>query len=331
MKRPFEDSDFLRCNKKIALASQSPEKESHASTNICSSGSTAQEYVNQTLIPWFIAGGFLGLDGLEFRYSSGCCNTLGCFSSKDFEVGDVLFEIPQSHIFSIGRVLISPLSSFVQENTMKYGSGSRFSLEFLYWIHMISEKSGMVSQTVKEAGEGKGAVLQTYFQSLSVIPPSILTWEDELLEAIQSTNLFQSVSELKSSIHQYCQLIDDLHSWNELEAKKFLPKEIFHYDSLLWAAGHYMSRRYPSRFGCSLSTEQEENITVTECCKTESILGNVGSLVPLLDILNHNHDQEWLKFNIENGKLQVICNYPVAKVGFLMSFFSICFRCLILL
>jgi hypothetical protein len=315
MKRPLEDAEDLECSKKIAFASQSPNEESHTSINICCSGSTSEEYANQTLLPWFSDCGFLGLDQLEFRYSNSCCNTLGCFSQKPFAVGDLLFEIPQSHIFNIGKVLTSPLSSFVQETTKKHDSGTRFSLEFLYWIHMIAEKEGVVHQTLQETEIRKSSSLQPYFRSLSSIPPSILTWEDELLEAIQSTNLCQSVSELKSSIHQYCQLIEDFHSWNEPEAKKYLPKEIFHYDSLLWAAGHYMSRRYPSHFGSSLSAEKKEEVPVTVSLKIESLLGNVGSLVPLLDILNHNHDQEWLKFNIKDGKLQVICNYPIAKVS----------------
>ena len=52
-------------------------------------------------------------------------------------------------------------------------------------------------------------------------------------------------------------------------------------------------------------------------------MGNIGSLVPLLDILNHNHDREWLKFTISSGKLQVICNHPVDIVS---NYFSLQIR-----
>ena len=41
---------------------------------------------------------------------------------------------------------------------------------------------------------------------------------------------------------------------------------------------------------------------------------NLGIMVPLLDILNHDSSQEWLRFEVKNEALQVICNVPRKKV-----------------
>lgn len=41
---------------------------------------------------------------------------------------------------------------------------------------------------------------------------------------------------------------------------------------------------------------------------------NLGVMVPLLDILNHDSSQEWLRFEVKDEALQVICNVPRKKV-----------------
>jgi hypothetical protein len=71
-----------------------------------------------------------------------------------------------------------------------------------------------------------------------------------------------------------------------------------------------------------LQGERNREIIIREVTK-EPNMGNIGSLVPLLDILNHNHDREWLKFTISSGKLQVICNHPVDIVS---NYFSLQIR-----
>jgi hypothetical protein len=45
-------------------------------------------------------------------------------------------------------------------------------------------------------------------------------------------------------------------------------------------------------------------------------MGNLGSMVPVLDILNHNSERDWLAFDMESvpGVLRVVCNYPVSEV-----------------
>ncbi len=44
---------------------------------------------------------------------------------------------------------------------------------------------------------------------------------------------------------------------------------------------------------------------------------NLGVMVPLLDILNHDSSQEWLRFEVKDEALQVICNVPRKKVNYL--------------
>ena len=47
----------------------------------------------------------------------------------------------------------------------------------------------------------------------------------------------------------------------------------------------------------------------------EKGLGDLGSLCPLLDILNHKSGTDWLKLEVSDGCLHVICNHPIRKVA----------------
>lgn len=41
---------------------------------------------------------------VEFRQSSSCASTLGCFCKKSYSKGDIIFTIPQTFLFGIGAV-----------------------------------------------------------------------------------------------------------------------------------------------------------------------------------------------------------------------------------
>lgn len=71
-----------------------------------------------------------------------------------------------------------------------------------------------------------------------------------------------------------------------------------------------MSRRYPSSFGDFESSKEKEMIHPSNT-RNDELLGNHGALVPLLDILNHKSDQSWIRFEVKDYKLQIICNYPI--------------------
>lgn len=273
--------------------------------------STSLDYSQVQLVPWFQAKGFTGLEHLEFRYSEKCGQSLGCFALKSYSVGEVIFSIPQSCIFNYDPLLSTPLAQFVQSTLQKHGLID--SKEFLYWIHMIAEREsfgcGIVSNGMKSN-------LQVYFQSLSKVSPSLLNWDPNLLSTLQGSNLGKSITDLKELLVDYSKLIEQIHEFEPEESTKFLPKNIFTYDSLLWAAGHYLSRRYPESFGTK-NDENEIKLSFSDMDTSSSnqlsMLGNVGSLVPLLDILNHNHEREWIKFSVKDYKLQIICNYPIQK------------------
>ena len=82
-----------------------------------------------------------------------------------------------------------------------------------------------------------------------------------------------------------------------------------------------MSRRYPGHFCQQQVPELDTSLSQTDRDMRsrfeqyrETELGNLGSLVPLLDILNHNYDHDWLRFEYDAEFLSVICNHPVKQV-----------------
>lgn len=279
--------------------------------------STSQEYANRRLLPWMKANGFSGLEHLEFRYSKECGQSLGCFALKAFHMNDVIFEVPQACIFSLHSLQTSPLTSFITSIITKNAKDIIISNEFLLWLHMIAEKNGNMYRTPQSSTESKESRenLQTYFQSLSNISPSIISWEEGLLRALDGTNVGNSINSLQQKIKDYDNLLQLIHNWDTVEAEKYIPKAIFNYSALVWAAGHYLSRRYPSSFGDFESNKEKEKELITQSnTRNDELLGNHGALVPLLDILNHKSDQSWIRFEVKDYKLQIICNYPIKQV-----------------
>jgi hypothetical protein len=288
---------------------------------------TDLENCQQYLLPWFHVNGFVGLEHLEFRYSDKCYGSLGCFSLKSFQPNDVIFSVPQSCILTSDKTLSTSLSQFLRGTIAKHKNCILdYSTEFYYWVHMIAIRNGL------DVGVPANNQMKTYLQSLSEDSPSILSWNEALLSTVQHTNLGKSVQDLKETLSSFARLIEQIHEWEPTDANVLLPKDIFTYNSILWAAGHYLSRRYPGYFGMSSesgesgeSGSDKSSFTLAERRSFEnnnhnkncpdSLLGNLGALVPLLDILNHNHEQEWLKFLIKDGMLHVICNIPIEKVG----------------
>jgi hypothetical protein len=295
---------------------------------------TDLENCQQYLLPWFQVNRFAGLEHLEFRYSDKCYGSLGCFSLKSFQPNDIIFSVPQSCIFTSDKTLSTSLSRFLTDTLAKHhNSLLENRTEFYYWVHMIAIKNGL------EVGIPANNQMKTYLQSLSENSPSILSWNEALLSTVQHTNLGKSIQDLKETLSSFARLIEQIREWEPTEANVYLPKDLFNYTSLLWAAGHYLSRRYPGYFGVSNASsekvQKKSSFTLAERRSSEnnnhnndnknnpdSLLGNLGALVPLLDILNHNHEQEWLKFLIKDGMLHVICNIPIEKVRNIFFFIS---------
>jgi hypothetical protein len=265
------------------------------------------------LSTWFQGRKFTGLENLEFKNSATCGNSLGCFAKKDFSVGDMLFSVPQSCILGLGLTMDHPIANFVFHEAKKHQCFDRVSIELLVWLVMIDGKYIDHENVDDDDSDDEGHIppLHVYLSSLSDPSPSLLHWDPELCKALEGTNLGTSLKTLESTLKAHAEFLVDLSKWNKKGCVRLLPPKYFNYDSLLWACGHYLSRRYPGHF----ATQIYHDLTVDDNkFSRESNFGNVGALVPLLDILNHNDEHEWLKFEVKNNALHVICNHPV-KTG----------------
>ena len=201
---------------------------------------------------WLKEQGAQGLDDLQFRQSHD--HGLGCFAGRDFIAGDVLFTIPTSCIFGLGvtkdkSTITETLRMFVKDSAQPIVLTS----ELLIWLHMIHAKYDASSP------------FHRYFSSLSEVSPSMLSWPEELrTSCVEGTNL-ASVLKYRDTIERYSTLLTDVRTWlatshtiaatetaSEQACFSF-PETHFNLDTLLWACGHYLSRRYPGTFAADRS------------------------------------------------------------------------------
>ncbi len=291
-----------------------PEEKEHSQFDLAST-----KIINiENLMDWFRFHKFSGLEHLQLMLSSRCADTLGCFAKKDFKVGDILFTVPQKCILGLGSAMDHPLSNFIYNEAKKHQCFDRVTVEFIIWLVMIDGKYRDHENENDEGDEGDGEFppIHAYLNSLADPSPSLLHWNPQLLKIVEHTNLGNSLIELDSSLRQYTTLLQDLRKWNKRDCERLLPLKFFNYENLVWACGHYLSRRYPSHFANQIYSD----LTIDDNkFSRETSMGNLGSLVPLLDILNHNDEQEYLKFEVSNGTLHVICNHPIKNGDELFS------------
>lgn len=265
------------------------------------------------LLAWLQLCGTKGLqDGrFEFLSSNGQCGgSLGAFAAKDFEVGEVLFAIPLTCIVSLSDTVNSRVTVLVREAATAFGETTLVTSELLIWLFMIQQLGDRSNH------------FSPFFESLDKESPSPLSWPKSLASALIGTNM-STMTSSSSSVEKHAQFLDETRRW-ALETNRdcsFLPSEKFNLTSLIWARGHYLARRYPGKFSsdsCS-GDDSAEHISSAEGDGREEGMMNLGALVPLLDILNHNPEREWLTFKVVDGFLNVTCNYPVMKGSELYS------------
>lgn len=267
--------------------------------------STKQDAL-EALKAWFNERKFQGVSNLDFDLSESCGNSLGAFAKKTFKAGDLLFTVPADAMISMRDVAKSSVVQFTLSALETRDELKSISVEFCLWLFLIEAKFDSHSR------------FHTYLQSLSDESPSILSWEPTIQNLLNDTNLSSSLQSLKTALEGYSQVLDNLRSTNTT-AKDHLPVEQYNFNNLLWAAGHYLSRRYPFHFA-----SQEESTLPAQFVSLERLpgLGNLGTLVPCLDILNHSHQKEYLEFDvtsaasitatIQEGDLQVKSKVDVA-------------------
>jgi hypothetical protein len=271
---------------------------------------TTQPNTLEVLTSWFQSHKFTGLENLDFKLSDNCSKTLGCFAKKDFAVGETIFTIPRSCILGLGSAMDHPIANFIYNEAKKHQCFHLVTVELLIWLVMIDGKYRDHENEEEDDDEGDGEFppIHPYLTSLADPSPSLLHWDPKLLKVLEHTNLGNALRELEKTLKGHANFLKDLKKWNKKDSERLLPSKYFHYDSLVWACGHYLSRRYPGHF----ANQIYRDLTIDDNkFGREENMGNIGSLVPLLDILNHNDEQEYLKFEVKNQSLHVICNYEV--------------------
>jgi hypothetical protein len=138
-----------------------------------------------------------------------------------------------------------------------------------------------------------------------------LLW-NEINEA-KGTNLYSSIYEMDDTIKEYNDFLVYARQWNTTQDNNdsnWLNEKDYNYDSLLWARSHYVSRRYPDFVNSHIHLGHNGR---------EKGLGNLGNLVPALDLLNHSHNENWLRLELSGNKLLVIINVDRPKGSELFS------------
>lgn len=241
------------------------------------------------------------LHGLEFKPSKQCGNTMGVFASQPFAKGDLLFFVPKECIFGPAQYTNTPLTSYLVKQAEAIGMPEQITVELLIWVHMLANKEGL-------------GCLSAYMQSLSDVSPTLLDYPQDLLSALNATNLGASLHKLKHLLGEKAEFLNKIRSSNPQEASaQGLTDLVCSEQGLTWACGHYLSRRYPLHF-----SPDHASLPLDTMYRESGGLGwgNVGALVPLLDLLNHSPtpppNTHWLQFEPTPAGLKVLANLPRA-------------------
>jgi hypothetical protein len=259
----------------------------------------------EKLLSWLKRCGCTGLDDLELRNctdSDGNPIGLGCFARRPFRTGEILFSVPQECIISASDGAAGPfvpsLLLYARNNNLSH----LISTELLIWAEMCRQKWESRSH------------FHDYLMSLSDKEPSLSSWDEEMRQGFEGTNLARSVIDpMLENVQQQARLLRDFRANTEADCDSSVPAEIWSYESLLWARGHYLSRRYPGSFALDSSGSTKLGVSGVE---GEIWLDRPGALVPLLDILNHKRGGKWISFETTPRCLKVICNSDVNSVRF---------------
>ena len=284
-------------------------EQSHANSSVSTThiGQTLNDLLN-----WLITCGTVGLEDGRFDFQNSvneCGGSLGGFAARNFFVGDVLFSIPLICLISVSNANDSEVTKLVRDAAVALGDSKLVTSELLIWLFMI-----------QQLADSDGH-FHAFVRSLDPQSPSPLSWPDNLTSTLLGTNM-STMTNSSSSVERHAQFLDDVRIWASENGRdcSFIGADNFNITSLIWARGHYLARRYPGTFSSLESYEKSllpttidlEQIDTNGDGREQGMM-NLGALVPLLDILNHNPEREWLTFKVSDGFLHVTCNYPIKK------------------
>jgi len=96
-----------------------------------------------TLEEWLRNAGTDGLIDINIKISKKLCGTMGCFALRSFEVGDIIFRIPQNCIIGNNKALVSDIGRFLCEVALSLSLEESLLLsdELIFWLYMIQQRS----------------------------------------------------------------------------------------------------------------------------------------------------------------------------------------------
>lgn len=248
----------------------------------------------------------------SFSARSGDNTTLGTTLVADQFIppGSLLFHLPLNHLITHDLVVATPLSKLIAEICAHRDESDTplfISPEALTWLNMVVWLN-----------DANTACFPTnYLAALSLIPPDGSSWPQSLRDELKGSNIYaildasgdnnETMGNVSGAVNGLLVLLDDMRSrikqMNEQETKsdkddaamRILCQEpsIFTHESINWARGHFLSRRFPDPRTLSENNNTQQ-LTTTEP-KSHHLAGYGGKLsvlIPFMDLMNHSFDKK---------------------------------------
>lgn len=239
------------------------------------------------LLAWLRAAGS-ELDGLEFRPDG--MGGVGAFAARAFANGDTLATVPRKCMLTAQVVRESELGTAVLAAATSMQLEELCTEELLIWIFMCV---GRVSPEHP---------FHPYLAALPTSSPDPTCWPLELKEELKCTTLFSLMNEVQELLQNS---FDVFVSKLPGHIQQLIPKGCLQsVDDLHWARGMCLSRAFcasdvkqhtgPEANGDTDIALEEASDDDNDCERGDWVGadGKVrGSLLPLLDVLNHRQDQ----------------------------------------
>lgn len=223
----------------------------------------------------------------------------GLFLLKDVSPQGEIAEIPLNLVFSSSNALKSPLCKYLKNLLSIFSS---LPPEAFLLVFMIFSKHSpplpISSSTINSNDSFNIVDFGPYFRSLPSSYPEIpLCWSSNHLKFLKNTNLYMSVLKKKKMLMEEFKTIEEVlredrdgGDDNNIREDKLLLLEKFTFNEYLWAYNTLHSRGFPTFFDKAAGGEGEG--------------GQIGVLLPLLDIMNHCYKSkiQW-KFDQFNNKI----------------------------
>lgn len=277
----------------------------------------------ENFLEWLRKNDTTGLDDVSFAVVKD--RGLSCFADKDYAAGDSIFRIKQTCLIGLHQAEKTRTSQALRLAASALGERSSCTSELILWVYMCQRPKHF----------------EPYLKTLDqTCLPDPSRWQPpQLVEALSNTNLGSTLGDIESHLKEKIAFLDrvrDYYGNNEKnqssgsgssEQLTFSIDDIPSRDevsleALAWARSHYLSRRYPGSF-----SEESSNITDTsnapimtstttlnsESDGREIGMSHMGCLCPLLDILNHSGEKDWLLLYVKDGYLCVDAKEPRPK------------------